>query len=193
MSLKFIGFTALLLVGLSVSPSSGQKPAAPEIKRRIPPEKTANACIEAAIRKYLDVDRADAASLRYSWDRVDLNGDGKPEFLVYVTGPAFCGSGGCTALVLKHDDSACAPVAQITLARVPIVVSDGKSHGWRNLILPVSGGGAEPGYAVLPFDGAHYPDNPTVAPAHSLARKIAGDAYLVGAENKGLPLQPSNK
>ena len=34
---------------------------------------------------------------------VDLNGDGRPEAVVRLTSSHWCGSGGCTTLVLERD------------------------------------------------------------------------------------------
>ena len=45
-------------------------------------------------------------------------------------------------------------------------VSARSSHGWRNLIVSVSGGGIKAHDAELEYNGKSYPTNPTVAPAH---------------------------
>ena len=46
-----------------------------------------------------------AARSRYSYTRVDLNGDGKDETLVYLTGPYFCGTGGCNLQIYAREGS----------------------------------------------------------------------------------------
>src|SRR5919199_4534738 len=37
--------------------------------------------------------------VRYSYNRVDLNNDGRPEVVVYLVGSYTCGTGGCTTLI----------------------------------------------------------------------------------------------
>jgi hypothetical protein len=62
-------------------------------------------------------------------------------------------------------------------------VSPHRRNGWNDLIVFVSGGGIQPGYyAVLPFDGKKYPENPTIEPAMPLRERVKGMAYLAGAD-----------
>src|SRR6266581_4426971 len=58
---------------------------------------------------------------RYFDALVDLNGDGK-EVIVYLTGPQWCGSGGCTALILAPERSSYTVVTKLTVAQRPIRV-----------------------------------------------------------------------
>jgi hypothetical protein len=39
----------------------------------------------------------------FSYAFVDLNGDGKDEAIVYLTGRSWCGTGGCNTYVLTRD------------------------------------------------------------------------------------------
>ena len=57
-----------------------------------------------------------AATTRYT---AALTPDGKTA-LVYLTGPAWCGSGGCRLLVLDRDGSSYRSVGEISVARAPI-------------------------------------------------------------------------
>lgn len=108
--------------------------------------------------------------IRYFYGSADLDEDGDAEVLVHVVGPMLCGTGGCSTLVLTPGDSGYHVVADISVTRPPIRVSPRSSHGWRNVIVGVSGGGILPGHdAELRFDGSTYPSNPTVPPAEPTA------------------------
>ena len=104
--------------------------------------------------------------LRYFDAATDLNDDGRSEIIVYAYGPMLCGTGGCNTLVFTPDASGYRLVANISVSRPPIQATPRSTNGWRDLLVRVSGGGIAEGYdAELKFDGASYPDNPTVAPA----------------------------
>jgi hypothetical protein len=109
---------------------------------------------------------------------VDLNGDGKDEVLVYLVGPVWCGSGGCTALVLGAEDSTFRIVTKITVARRPIRVLTETSNGWHSLSVSIGGGGRSGYEAVLGFNGKTYPTNPTAPPARRSTSKLDGKIVI---------------
>ena len=136
------------------------------------------------LQVYLKQPRLTDKTTRYFYSFVDLNGDGKQEIVVYITGDSWCGSGGCTTLVLVPEDSSYRVVTRITITRLPIRVLATKSNGWHNLSVRVQGGGIQPGYeAELPFDGKSYPTNPSTLPARRLIGKTAGKILLPSKEN----------
>lgn len=129
----------------------------------------------------------DDKSTRYLYAFVDLAGHGKQDVIVYIGGHSWCGSGGCTTLVLTHNSSY-KVVTRITITRPPIRVLPTKSFGWHNLAVWVQGGGNPRGYeAELSFDGKGYPSNPSVAPAHRLTGAVEGET-VVSSTEEGLPL-----
>jgi putative lipoprotein len=98
--------------------------------------------------------------------QVDLNGDGHQDALVLLENPMyFCGTGGCTMLVFKGTKSGFKFVSRSSLIRGPVLVSDTKTHGWRDLIVEVSGGGIAPKKVALKYTGSKYPMNPSTLPA----------------------------
>lgn len=176
-------FISALLFFASLALS--QQAPRPITVRSVRAEKIPNQLLEKAILEFLGTGAPNEA-VTYFYNRVDLNRDGKPEVLVYLAAQSVCGSGGCTALVFKMQENEYKLISEIALASTPIVVSSQSSNGWSDLILSVAGGGIQPGrYAVLRFDGARYPENPTVAPATILRRRVRGVAYLVGAGQPG--------
>jgi hypothetical protein len=105
--------------------------------------------------------------LRYLDAFVDLDDDGNDEAIVYLVGPNWCGSGGCSMLVLTPAPSSpdYRVIVHTTITRTPIRVLQTSSHGWRDVGVWVQGGGIQPGYeAILRHDGKTYPSNPSTVP-----------------------------
>lgn len=118
-----------------------------------------------------------------------LTPDGR-RMLVYLTGPNWCGSGGCRLLVLDRAGRTYRTVGEIGVARAPIRLLERQSHGRRDLGVKVAGGGiTEPYEAAVPFDGRRYARNPTVAPAVRIAD--APGETLIRADEAGRALEPS--
>lgn len=94
----------------------------------------------------------------------DLNGDGHPEILAYVYGPGLCGSGGCKLMVLQREESDWRLVMDSSVTQLPVRLLESRSHGWHDLSVGISGGGAPARQARMQFDGKRYPSNPTMQP-----------------------------
>jgi hypothetical protein len=122
--------------------------------------------------------------IRYFAAQADLNGDGRPERIVYVAGPMVCGTGGCSTLVFTEEAGRLRLVSTINLTRPPIVAAETSTAGWRDLVVRVSGGGILPGSgALLRFDGQTYPFNSSVAPALRLEADIPGTVLIARFES----------
>ncbi|WP_342328111.1 hypothetical protein [Pedobacter sp. FW305-3-2-15-E-R2A2] len=96
------------------------------------------------------------ASRKFILFEYDLNEDGKKEIFVGLTGPYFCGSGGCTFLLLDHEGQ---QITKFTVTDYPVLVAGTNTKGWKDLIL--SSGGKN---HLMKFNGSTYPSNPTVQP-----------------------------
>jgi putative lipoprotein len=121
------------------------------------------AAVKQAVLAYLAKTGADPQSIDpHQTALIDLNGDGHQDALVLLQNPMyFCGTGGCTLLVLKGTKSGFQFVSRSTLIRSPVLVSETKNHGWRDLVVEVSGGGIAPKRVALKFTGRKYPLNPS--------------------------------
>jgi len=107
--------------------------------------------------------------------RIDLNGDGLQDALVLLENPMYyCGTGGCTMLVFKGTKSGFEFVSRSSLIRGPVLVSEAKTHGWRDLIVEVSGGGIAPKKVALKYTGSKYPLNPSTLPALPKKQQMKG-------------------
>jgi hypothetical protein len=97
-------------------------------------------------------------------------GDGNAEYLVYVSGQAWCGSGGCTLLVLEPTGSTFKVLGNMDIVQLPIRILPSMKDGHPDIGVVVRGGGVGTAYeAVLSFDGKNYPENPSIRPARKLA------------------------
>jgi len=144
---------------------------------------TSTAAVTEAVKKYLGTLYHGALyrdrTTRYVLAFRDLNGDGTPEAIVYLSGREWCGSGGCHTLILTPNRSSWRIVANIFITRPPICVLSDVSHGWHSIGVWVQGGGTQPGYeAELRFDGKTYPMNPSVPPARRLEGKVEGEVVI---------------
>ena len=121
---------------------------------------------------------------RYTSTFADLKDDGNSEAIVYLTDRAWCGSGGCTTLILAPKGSTYEVITKITITRPPIRILDTKTNGWHDLSVIVAGG-ALPAYEVkLPFDGKTYPTNPSRPPASRLTESASGRVAVAASPSE---------
>jgi hypothetical protein len=91
---------------------------------------------------------------KFQFYRTDLNDDGNQEIFVRLMGPYFCGSGGCTFLLLdKYGEI----ITKFTVTRAPIFVEPTKSNGWSLLLVRDSGV-----FKELSYNDGSYPNNPSL-------------------------------
>lgn len=180
-------FLTAVFLPLSAFPQTNVNP---RILSRISSEKIRDVKLETAI--FSAVANGDAADrgTRYYYNRVDLNDDKKPEVLVYVFGGVTCGTGGCSVLLFQKLIGRYKLINNFGPTRNPVVVSQNKTNGWRDLIFYNVGGGIINGYySVCRFNRRAYPENPTVEDeAPRLKTRMKGSEYLVGdaTEKSGL-------
>jgi hypothetical protein len=159
--------------------ASAQKNHEPTITKRIGYLKTPNKQLEAVLRKWRGTDTTH--EIRYHYNKIDLNGDKKPDAIVFVSGDSICGTGGCELLIFKGIGKKFELITETSVSRPPIWVSSAKTKGWSDLIFYNSGGGIKPYYSHLKFDGKSYPENPSVEP--EVKGKIKVIEYLSGIDS----------
>src|SRR5215467_2770754 len=98
---KGMTWAALMLLQTAVV-ARAQHSARPLITRSVKSERVRDEKLEEAIRRtFPEYPRTAEGEIDYYYNRVDLDGDGKPEVLVFLFGPHVCGTGGCGVLVFK--------------------------------------------------------------------------------------------
>lgn len=149
---------AAALTACSPSPDSSAPAEAPAAAPAAPPASGPD------LKAFLTARTTDAmAPLRYvsgEWSDADTR-----LVLVQFVGPEYCGSGGCNLLILRPEGETFTVLGDVTVTRAPVRVLASRTHGLPDIAVQVAGGGAAPHEALLPFDGARYASNPTVAPA----------------------------
>jgi hypothetical protein len=110
--------------------------------------------------------------------------DGKTdEDIVYVSGQRWCGSGGCTMLILEPTESTFRAIGRVTIVQPPIRLLPSMHGGHPDIGVSVQGGGIQPGYeAVLSFNGKSYPGNPSMPPAQKAA-VVRGKVIIANTED----------
>ena len=172
---KAIGLGAILILS---APGVARNPVAAEN--------------ESDLRRFLQGEFADARrsapTTRYSVAWTDLNGDRRPEAVVYIFDHGhgyWCGSGGCNLVVFEGERRSWRTVGSTSITRPPVRLLNSRTNGWRDLSVYVAGGGIIPGYhALLPFDGRSYASNPSMPPARELRRPASG-RVLISRQNRG--------
>jgi len=112
--------------------------------------------LESLLAEDLKLGIVDSLSRRFIFLEYDLDGDAAKEIFVGLTGPYFCGSGGCTQYILKDNGEV---LTKFTVSDYPVVIAPDKTNGWNDLYIQ-SGGD----YRVVKFDGKTYPANPSILP-----------------------------
>ena len=118
---------------------------------------------------------------------ISLDGVEHKEILVYVTGKQFCGSGGCSLVVLEKRGEQIKVIGDVSISRPPIRALATSSFGHPDLGVLVSGGGILHAYeARLRFDSKRYPGNPSVFPAVRTRHAISGRTLITSADHGSL-------
>lgn len=140
--------------------------------------------IHAFVGKIVKEDDEDASQISYGTAAI-------PEtdmILVYLSGGGYCGSGGCTLLILKKTNASYTLVNSVTISWPPILALKTKSEGAPDLGVTVAGGGLASYVAALPFDGKRYAGNPSAKPAYRAKDKSG--TVLIESFDSLKPLSP---
>lgn len=161
----------------SAAPESAAPPSQPAS-----PAATSHAkAVQAALEK---VDK-EIKPEHYELVEVDLDEDGRKDALALMNGQSsYSGTGGSTLFLLRacKEDGKYHKVGSVSVVRAPIYLRTTRHHGLRDLLVTVSGGGAEPGNAVLAFDGKCYPKSPGEATAKVEEKDVVLFAEKSGAD-----------
>lgn len=157
----------------------------------IPSETEKDIQLEQALVKAFDFEE-DLGKVRYYYNNVDLNEDGNPEVFVYLVGSPVCGTGGCSGAILKNENGEYTLLSKFTLVNNPVIISNRKTNGYRDIIMYVSGGGIESFFAQIKYDGATYPSNPSVQPKIMAGTKLEGVGIISDDITKNFGIEFGN-
>ena len=91
---------------------------------------------------------------KFQFYQIDLNNDGGNEVFVNLMTSYFCGSGGCTILLLNNQLK---PITKFTVIRTPLFAEQTLKNGWRILLTKSEGELKE-----MIYNDGTYPSNPSV-------------------------------
>lgn len=115
---------------------------------------------------------ASESGRHFIYNAVDLNNDGKDEYLVGLTGGDWCGSGGCTMLILDQNIRL---ISRMTVVNYPVYVgTPGTSEmtkGYSDIYIVNRDGST----VKMVWNGSKYPSNPSIAP--KVDKKITGGKF----------------
>lgn len=118
---------------------------------------------------------------------VKAEGGATEEQLVYVSGQRWCGSGGCTLLILEPTQSSFRVLGRVTIVRLPIRLLPSSESGHPDIAVRVQGGGVQIGYeSVLSFKGTAYPNNPSIPPSRRVKKNVG--RTIIATEDNGILL-----
>lgn len=137
------------------------------------------------LQEYIGTPDSEARNTEYAVAFSDLSDSGTDEAIVYLSSDGWCGTGGCTMLILAPEGTSYKVISKIPAVRLPIWVFPQKTHGWHDIGVVGRKSGTEPLYtAILSFDGKRYP---YVSEGDELHGKVEGKVVMP-ATAKSRPL-----
>ena len=139
------------------------------------------------LQGYVGTPDAESKTTEFAVAFVDLRDDERKEAIVYLSSDGWCGTAGCTMLILAPEGTSYHVISKIPAVRLPIRVLTAKTNGWHNIGVVGRKSATEPLYeAILSFDGKSYP---YVSDGAELHGKIEGK-IVMPATVKSKPLYP---
>lgn len=144
---------------------------------------TVDDALAASIKDYLnnsflkanDLKAINADEKKFQLYPIDLNKDGKNEVFVYLNSPYFCGSGGCTVLLLSDKLDL---ITKFTVTSPPLFVEPTQKNGWN--VISVQSGNE---WKELVYNAGTYPSNPSVVNKATYAAPDAKAIEIFGNKN----------
>src|SRR5262249_49774148 len=111
---------------------------------------TSSDSLRQFLRKYLSDSRSEVDSTARFVSAAIKGHDGSvQEVVAYITGREWCGSGGCTMLILQPRGSSFEVIGRTTIVKLPIRVLPHTTNGRNDIGVWVQGGGILRGYEAV--------------------------------------------
>lgn len=91
---------------------------------------------------------------KFNFQQIDLNNDGKPETFISFSGSYFCGTGGCSSVLLDENMKA---ITKFTVTTPPFYIDKASENGWSVIYLKDRNK-----WKKLVYSNGKYPSNPSV-------------------------------
>jgi len=101
-----------------------------------------------------DISAMNDTDRKFQMYKIDLNKDGKDEVFVRFLTPYFCGTGGCSFLLLDHQGEI---ITNFSVTRAPIFAEQTYKNDWQILLVKDAGV-----FKELIYKNGTYPANPSL-------------------------------
>lgn len=156
-------------------PARGAQPSAfPVVTAEAAPSAIRGATLAQAVAAYLRRDGAAAADAAHVIERLDLNADGTDDALVLLRSRRYCGSLGCMLLVFERIDKGYQLTSAFRLGRTPLVATETRTDGWRDLVAPMTLASSGMRLVVIKHDRTGYSSDVTRMPVVPPTREVSG-------------------
>lgn len=123
---------------------------------------TDDAQLVAAVKEYITTNYLTEDDLRaipkddrkFQLSQIDLNNDGEKEVFVNFINSYFCGTGGCSILLLNNKIE---PITKFTVKNTPLYINQSVENGWRTIMTQSEGK-----WRKLIYKDGSYPSNPSL-------------------------------
>lgn len=110
---------------------------------------------------------------KFQFQTVDLNNDGQQELFINFITPYFCGSGGCTLLLLDNNWKT---ITRFTVTSTPLMIEPNKEQKWAVLMVKDNAV-----WKDLVYKNGKYPGNPSLL-SKSKVDAPSGHAQVIFSE-----------
>ena len=141
------------------------------------------------LQNYVGTPTEETKTTQYAAAFVDLKGGGTKDVVVYLSSGGWCGTGGCTMLILAPEGTSYRVITKVPAVRLPIWLLATKSNGWYDIGVVARKNGTEPLYeAILSFDGKSYRSSVSEGDETELFDEKAPRRMVMPATAKDEPL-----
>lgn len=93
---------------------------------------------------------------------ISCDGNSNHDYIVYVYGNLWCGSGGCDMFVLEELNNSFSIKGKMTVVKLPIILLGTSKFGRPDIAVTITDINVNSVKSVLKFSGKKYPSNPTL-------------------------------
>jgi|SRR5688572_6852687 len=134
-------------------------PAAPAAAPALTGASVHGATLDEAMSRFLALEHARGAHAAHVTELIDLNGDRRQDALVLMRSRRYCSGRGCLLLVFEGTAKGYRLNSRLVLGRTPLIATDARTAGWRDLVAPMTTAGAGMRLVVLRHGADGYPAN----------------------------------
>ncbi len=141
--------------------------------------------VSASLIDFVESYAAGRADPKTYLDKTVDGGPAHPRItLIFMTDPGWCGSGGCTIIVLEPLSDGYAFLGHMTVSYAPVRILSSRSHGMPDIGVRVRGDDVDdPAREVaVPFNGVRYAPDPTMPPSRPVDSAAHGELVFSDAE-----------